>query len=189
MAEVESQMPAIGMRAPEFCLPDPDNELHALKEGADAYLVIFICNHCPFVKHIREELARLGRSYSTRNVAIYAINSNDATAYPADGPANMKKEAQDWGYSFPYLIDADQSVAKAYRAACTPDFFAFDAERLLVYRGQLDSSRPSNNHPVDGRDLRAALDATLAGTPVNTEQKPSIGCSIKWKPGNAPNDY
>jgi peroxiredoxin len=181
-------MPAIGMQAPEFSLPDPDNELHSLKEGADAYLVMFICNHCPFVKHIREELARLGRDYCARNVAMFAINSNDTTAYPGDGPVYMKKEAQDRGYSFPYLIDADQSVAKAYRAACTPDFFVFDAGRLLVYRGQLDSSRPSNNLPVDGRDLRAALDATLAGTPVDSDQKPSIGCSIKWMAGNAP-DY
>ena len=186
MAAMESQMLAIGTKAPEFSLPDPDGQRHTLQDGADAYLVMFICNHCPYVKHVREELARLGRDYRGHNVAIYAINSNDIEAYPGDSPDNMKKEARDWGYTFPYLIDADQSVAKAYRAACTPDFFVFDAKLSLVYRGQLDGSRPSNDVPVDGRDLRAALDAELTGHPVSVEQKPSIGCSIKWKPGNEP---
>jgi len=188
MAAVESQMLAIGTKAPGFSLPDYDNQMHALREGADAYLVMFICNHCPFVKHVREELSRLGRDYMNRNVAIYAINSNDTANYPGDSAENMKREAEAWGYSFPYLLDTDQSVAKAYRAACTPDFYLFDASRSLVYRGQLDDSRPSNDVPVDGSDLRAALDAVLSGALVSEQQKPSIGCNIKWKPGNEP-DY
>jgi peroxiredoxin len=178
----------LGTQAPEFTLPDPDHQMHSLAHGADAYLVMFICNHCPFVKHVREELARLGRDYGERNVAIYAINSNDVTRYPGDSPDNMKSEAAMWGYTFPYLVDADQSVAKAYRAACTPDMYVFDASRSLVYRGQLDSSRPSNDAPVDGSDVRNALEAVLAGEPVSQEQTPSIGCSIKWSPGNEP-DY
>jgi len=186
MAAVESQMLAIGTKAPGFSLPDPDNQVHALRDAADAYLVMFICNHCPFVKHVREELSRLGRDYMNRNVAICAINSNDTDNYPGDSAENMKREAETWGYSFPYLLDTDQSVAKAYRAACTPDFYLFDASRSLVYRGQLDDSRPSNDVPVDGGDLRTSLDAVLSGTPVSEQQKPSIGCNIKWKPGNAP---
>jgi thiol-disulfide isomerase/thioredoxin len=188
MAAVESQMLPLGTEAPTFSLPDPDGEEHALREGAAAYLVMFICNHCPFVKHVREELARLGRDYGARDVAIYAINSNDVTTHPGDSPEKMKQEAIEWGYEFPYLYDASQDVAKAFRAACTPDFFLFDAGRKLVYRGQLDDSRPSNNVPVDGRDLRAALDALLSGQPVAAAQKPSIGCNIKWRAGNQP-DY
>jgi thiol-disulfide isomerase/thioredoxin len=188
MAAVESQMLELGTVAPEFSLPDADGQLHALTDGASAYLVMFICNHCPFVKHIREELARIGRDYGDRNVAVYAINSNDIAAHPADGPEQMKVEATTWGYTFPYLLDSSQDVAKAYRAACTPDFFVFDAERRLVYRGQLDASRPSNDVAVDGRDLRAALDAVLGGQAPGDRQVPSIGCNIKWKPGNAP-DY
>jgi thiol-disulfide isomerase/thioredoxin len=163
--------------------------LHTLRDDAPAVLVMFICNHCPFVVHVREELARIGAEYGSRGVAIYAINSNDVDAYPADNPHHMKEEAAKWGYTFPYLHDESQSVAKAYRAACTPDFYVFDAEQALVYRGQLDDSRPSNNIPVDGRDLRAALDAVLAAKKPSAEQTPSIGCSIKWKPGNAPEDY
>lgn len=188
MAAVESQMLPLETRAPAFALPDPDGDVHTLMEGAHAYLIMFICNHCPFVKHVREELARIGRDYGARNVAIYAINSNDVVRYPDDGPAAMKQEAADWGYTFPYLLDADQAIAKAYKAACTPDFYVFDAAQSLVYRGQLDASRPGNNIEVDGRDLRAALDAVLAGSQVATTQKPSIGCNIKWKPGNEP-DY
>lgn len=184
----ESQMLAIGTQAPEFALPDPDDRVHALRERADAYLVMFICNHCPYVKHVREELARLGTEYAKRNVAIYAINSNDTENYPGDSAENMKREAETWGYSFPYLLDTDQSVAKAYRAACTPDLYVFDGARSLVYRGQLDGSRPSNDVPTDGRDVRAALDAVLGGKPVSEHQVPSIGCSIKWRPGNEP-DY
>ncbi len=188
MAAVESQMLPLGTPAPAFTLPDPDGHLHSLAEGAAAYLVMFICNHCPFVKHVREELARLGDDYGARGVAIYAINSNDVSTHPDDGPEKMKIEAQTWGYDFPYLLDSDQSVAKAYRAACTPDFFLFDGEQRLVYRGQLDDSRPSNDLRVTGGDLRAAIDAVLASKPVSDDQKPSIGCNIKWKPGNEP-DY
>jgi peroxiredoxin len=179
----------LGTRAPAFTLEDPDGQAHSLADSADAYLVMFICNHCPFVKHVREELARLGRDYAARNVAIYAINSNDVTTHPGDSPEKMKAEAEAWGYTFPYLFDADQSVAKAYRAACTPDFFVFDRDQALVYRGQLDDSRPSNDAPVDGRDVRAALDAVLAGEPVSKDQTPSIGCNIKWTPGNEPDYY
>ena len=188
MAAVESQMLPLGTKAPAFSLPDPDGNQHGLAESAVAYLVMFICNHCPFVKHVREELARIGDDYGNRDVAIYAINSNDVERYPDDGPAKMKQEAAAWGYSVPYLLDADQSVAKAYKAACTPDFYVFDADQSLVYRGQLDDSRPGNNVAVDGRDLRAALDAVLAGTDVDETQQPSIGCNIKWRPGNEP-DY
>jgi thiol-disulfide isomerase/thioredoxin len=186
MAAVESRMLALGTPAPAFALPDPDGTVHELREGADAYLVMFICNHCPFVKHVRSELARMGDEYGRRNVAIYAINSNDVTTHPGDSPERMKQEAADWGYTFPYLYDTDQDIAKAYLAACTPDFFLFNSERRLVYRGQLDDSRPSNNIPVDGRDLRAALEAVLSNRPVDELQKPSIGCNIKWRPGNAP---
>jgi peroxiredoxin len=188
MAAVESQMLPLGTEAPAFSLPDPDGEVFSLADGAAAYLVMFICNHCPYVKHVREELARIGRDYSERNVAIYAINSNDVSTHPGDSPDKMKEEAARWGYVFPYLYDASQEVAKAYRAACTPDFYLFDANRKLVYRGQLDDSRPSNREPVDGRDLRAALDAVLDGKPVAESQKASIGCNIKWRPGNEP-DY
>ncbi len=188
MAAVESQMLTLGTTAPPFSLPDPDGNIHAPVDDADAYLVMFICNHCPFVKHVRAELARLGRDYSSRNVAIYAINSNDVASHPGDSAENMKKESATWGYTFPYLIDEDQSVAKAYLAACTPDFYLFDASKILVYRGQLDDSRPSNDAPTDGSDLRAALDAVLSGGAVDDRQKPSIGCNIKWRPGNAP-DY
>ncbi len=188
MAAVESQMLALGTTAPPFSLPDPDGNVHAPVDDADAYLVMFICNHCPFVKHVRAELARLGRDYSSRNVAIYAINSNDVASHPGDSSENMKKESATWGYTFPYLIDEDQSVAKAYLAACTPDFYVFDANKILVYRGQLDDSRPSNDAPTDGSDLRAALDAVLSGGAVNQRQKRSFGCNIKWRPGNTP-DY
>ena len=188
MAAVESQMLALGTEAPAFSLPDPDGNVHSLADGADAYVVMFICNHCPFVKHVAEELARIGHDYAARNVSIVAINSNDIENYPADGPAKMKEESRRRGYSFPYLLDEDQAIAKAYRAACTPDFYVFDRDRKLVYRGQLDDSRPSSGSPVDGRDLRGALDSTLAGEPVANAQKPSIGCNIKWKSGNAP-DY
>ena len=188
MAAVESTMLELGTEAPAFSLPDPDGTVHSLADDASAYLVMFICNHCPFVKHIREELARLGNDYGGRKVAIYGINSNDAVNYPGDSPENMREEANTWGYTFPYLFDEDQSVAKAYRAACTPDMFVFDGDKRLVYRGQLDDSRPSNNAPVDGHDIRAALDAILSGNVVSEQQTPSIGCNIKWKQGNEP-DY
>lgn len=188
MVAVNSEMLPLGTPAPEFSLPDPDGRRVSLDDaaGSRAYLVMFICNHCPFVKHVREELARLGRDYLPRDVAIFAINSNDAAKYPGDSPEKMKEESARFGYEFPYLYDEDQSTAKAYQAACTPDFFLFDADRRLVYRGQLDASRPSNDVPVDGRDLRAALEAVLSGKPVPEDQKPSIGCNIKWKEGNEP---
>ncbi len=188
MAAVESQMLPLGTRAPAFTLPDPDGTLHSLRDDAPATLVMFICNHCPFVKHICAELARIGTDYGPRGVAIYAISSNDVHTHPADHPDKMKDEAETWGYTFPYLYDETQEVAKAYRAACTPDFYVFDAGLKLVYRGQLDDSRPSNGLPVDGRDLRAALNAVLASETPVAEQKPSIGCNIKWTPGNEP-DY
>jgi len=188
MTAVQSQMLALGTRAPTFSLPDPDGTMHSLEDSdhAAAVLVMFICNHCPFVKHVREELARIGREFPARNAAVFAINSNDSATHPGDNPDRMREEAATWGYAFPYLVDEDQSVAMAYQAACTPDFYLFDADRRLVYRGQLDGSRPSNDVPADGRDLRAALDACLTGEAVVAEQSPSIGCNIKWKPGNEP---
>jgi thiol-disulfide isomerase/thioredoxin len=189
MSAVESQMLELGTQAPNFSLPDVSGANHALRDKASGYLVMFICNHCPFVKHVREELAQLGHDYLPRDVAIYAINSNDAETYPGDSREKMREEAQIWGYEFPYLVDADQSVAKSYRAACTPDFFLFDADRTLVYRGQLDDSRPSNDIPVTGKDLRAAIDAVLNNADVPAVQKPSIGCNIKWKAGNAPSYF
>lgn len=188
MVAVTSQMLALGTRAPAFALPDTDGRTVSLDHagGAKAVLVMFICNHCPYVKHIAEALARLGEDYEARGVAIFAINSNDAQAHPDDSPQMMREEQQARGYTFPYLVDADQSVAKSYAAACTPDFFLFDGARQLVYRGQFDDSRPKNDRPVTGADLRAALDAVLAGRAAPETQVPSIGCNIKWKPGNAP---
>ncbi len=185
---VESRMLPLGTPLPSFELPDPDGNLHALPGDARAYLVMFICNHCPFVRHVRHELAAIGRDYGRRGVAVVAINSNDAGKYPDDSPARMNEESEAAGYDFPYLVDEDQAVAKTFRAACTPDFYVFDAKQTLRYRGQLDDSRPGNSKPVNGHDLRAALDAVLGGRPVAAAQAPSIGCSIKWKPGNAP-DY
>jgi peroxiredoxin len=183
-----STMLALGTPAPAFALPDTDGNVVSLDDarGAPALLVMFICNHCPFVKHVRPALAALAGEYAPRGVAIVGINANDAERHPADSPEAMRREKEAAGYTFPYLYDESQEVAKAYRAACTPDFFLFDADHTLVYRGQLDDSRPSNGVPVTGRDLRAALDAVLEGHPVAAEQAPSIGCGIKWKPGNEP---
>ena len=180
----------LGTTAPDFRLPDTNGKLVSLGEftGQPALLVMFICNHCPFVKHIRSELANIGRDYSARGVGIIAISSNDATHYPDDSPAKMKEEARAAGYNFPYLYDESQAVAQAYRAACTPDFFLFDRNHRLVYRGQLDASRPGNGIPVTGKDLRAALDSLVNGKPVASAQTPSLGCNIKWKLGNEP-DY
>ncbi|MGH8223784.1 MAG: thioredoxin family protein [Woeseiaceae bacterium] len=191
MAATESRMLELGTLAPDFTLPDAKGTSHSLSDaaGSSACLVMFICNHCPFVKHVRRELARLGRDCAARNVAVFAINSNDAVTYPADNPERMLEESAALGYTFPYLVDADQSVAKAYRAACTPDFFLFDGDLRLAYRGQLDASRPSNGIEVSGADLRAALDAVLAGRKPDGDQKPSIGCNIKWKAGNEPDWY
>jgi len=188
MAETPSTMLELGTPAPDFSLPDTDGGTVALSDFADrdALLVMFLCNHCPFVKHVREALAGLGRDYEARGVGIVAISSNDVANYPQDGPEEMRAEKAQAGYSFPYLYDESQEVAKAYRAACTPDFFLFDRERRLVYRGQLDDSRPGSGIPVTGKDLRAALDALLEGRPVPQAQRPSIGCNIKWKAGNEP---
>jgi peroxiredoxin len=191
MAQTPSTMAPLGMNAPGFRLPDTTGKLVSPDDfkTAPALLVMFICNHCPFVKHIRQHLAELGREYQKRGVAVVAISSNDVSAFPDDGPAQMAQEAKLAGYTFPYLYDESQEVAKAYRAACTPDFYVFDATRRLVYRGQMDDSRPGNDKPVNGADLRRALDAVLAGRPVPSEQKPSIGCNIKWKPGKEPEYY
>lgn len=184
MAATPSTMVQLGTKMPAFSLPEPatgrtvsDKDL----AGASAVVVAFICNHCPFVKHIRSGLADFGRWAMDRGAAVVAISSNDVENYPADSPDKMREEAKAAGYTFPYLYDASQDVARAFDAACTPDFFVFDTARRLVYRGQLDDSRPTNGQPVTGRDLRAAVEATLAGKPVAAEQRPSIGCNIKWK--------
>lgn len=188
MPATPSTMIPLGTPAPNFALSDATAKQVSLEDFSDrpVLLVMFICNHCPFVKHVRSEIAAIAREYQPRGVGVVAINANDAERYPDDSPGAMAEEAQNAGYTFPYLYDATQEVAKAYSAACTPDFFVFDRERRLVYRGQLDDSRPNNGVPVTGRDLRAALDAALAGAPPIPEQKPSIGCNIKWKPGNEP---
>jgi peroxiredoxin len=190
MALTPSTMLPLGTTAPDFQLPDTNGNTVALEDFKDApaLVVLFICNHCPYVKHIRAELARLAREYQARGVAIVAINSNDPVKYPDDSPEKMKEEVASAGYVFPYLFDETQGVAKAYHAACTPDIYLFDRHRKLAYRGQLDDSRPGNNIPLTGRDLRAALDAVLEGRPAPEKQAPSIGCNIKWKPGNQP-DY
>jgi len=190
MARTPSTMLALGTRAPDFSLPDFGGRQHALQDmaAAPALLVAFICNHCPFVRHVRTGFAAFTREYRARGLAVVAINSNDLDAYPQDGPDAMRAEAAELGYEFPYLVDATQAVAKAYRAACTPDFFLFDAQRRLVYRGQFDDSRPGNGRPVTGADLRAAVDRTLAGDAPSPDQLPSLGCNIKWRPGNEP-DY
>jgi thiol-disulfide isomerase/thioredoxin len=182
MAVTESTMLALGTPAPAFRLPDFHGKFFSLDDFRDArgLVVAFICNHCPFVQHLRGELARFAREYQPKGVAIAAINSNDIEAYPQDGPAGMAEEARSAGYAFPYLLDETQSVAKAYKAACTPDFFLFDAGRKLIYRGQFDDSRPGRGTPT-GADLRAACDALLSGGPIAAAQKPSIGCNIKWK--------
>ena len=188
MALTPSTMLPLGTTAPDFKLPDTNGKTVSPADFKDksALLVLFICNHCPYVKHIRTGLAELGRDYASRNVAIVGINSNDVANYPDDSPAKMKEEVQSARYTFPYLYDESQAVAKAYRAACTPDIYLFDKDRKLVYRGQFDESRPGNGIPVTGKDLRAALDAVLAGDPVSPNQKASIGCNIKWKAGNEP---
>ncbi len=190
MARMQSTMLELGTPAPDFALPDTDGHIVSLDSlsPAQGLLVIFLCNHCPFVVHIREELASFSREYSEKGLAIAGINANDAVAYPDDAPHRMAAEKHTFGYAFPYLFDESQAVAKAYRAACTPDFFLFDKGHKLVYRGQFDDSRPDNGMPVNGADLRRAADAVLAGAAVSADQKPSIGCSIKWKPGNAPGD-
>ena len=189
MALTPSTMLALGIPAPDFALPDAvsgkDISLSTFT-GKKGLLVMFICRHCPYVQHIKQELARLGKDYANREIGIVAVSSNDARDYPDDAPDKLKAMAEELGFTFPFCYDESQEVAKAYRAACTPDFFLFNGERKLVYRGQLDDSRPGNGKPLNGRDLRAAIDAVLADRPVPPDQKPSIGCNIKWKPGNAP---
>lgn len=188
MVQTLSTMLALGTSAPQFSLPDPDGKIVSLSDfdGAPALVVIFMCNHCPFVKHVAPGLANLAREYQDKGVAVVGVNPNDIANYPDDSPQKMAEASKEYGYTFPYLLDESQAVAKAYRAACTPDFFVFDGDRQLVYRGQMDDSRPSLDLPVTGADLRAALDAVLDGRSVTAEQKPSVGCNIKWKPGNEP---
>ena len=188
MVRTPSTMLPLGTTAPDFDLPNVDGRMvdYAAAAGPKGTVVMFICNHCPFVKHVADQLAMLGRDYMPRGVGVVAISSNDVSAHPADSPEQMVREAEDRGYPFPYLYDETQEVAKAYHAACTPDFYVFDAGRKLVYRGQLDPSRPGSEVPVTGRDLRAAVDAMLAGKPPVADQIPSLGCNVKWKPGNHP---
>ncbi len=188
MVATASTMMPLGTQAPPFSLPDTEGKTVSLSdfEGSKGYLIMFICNHCPYVKHVQHELARLGKEYQDKGVTVIAINSNDVENYPDDSPEKMAEEVKNQGYTFPYLYDETQEVAKAYGAACTPDFFLFDKNKKLAYRGQLDDSRRGNDKPVTGADLRAALDAVLAGKPAPEEQKPSLGCNIKWKPGNQP---
>ncbi|MEO8497271.1 MAG: thioredoxin family protein [Planctomycetota bacterium] len=190
MVKTASTMLPLGTKAPDFSLVNVDGRTVSLAdfEGSPALLVIFMCNHCPFVKHVAPELARLGHEYQSRGVAVVGISSNDVSVFPADSPEQMIHEAELQGYSFAYLYDETQEVAQAYKAACTPDFFLFDGEQKLVYRGQLDASRPGNGIPVTGDDLRRAIDAVLAGQAGPTDQTPSIGCNIKWKEGCEP-DY
>ncbi len=184
MARTPSNMLPLGTLAPEFSLPDTVSgktlQLQELK-GKQGTVILFICNHCPFVKHVNPEIARLGNTYQDQGIAFVAISSNDVQNYPEDAPELMQQVAKTEGYSFPYLYDETQEVAKAYDAACTPDFYLFDAALKLVYRGQLDDSRPGNGIPVTGKDLRGAISALLAGSPITEDQKPSIGCNIKWK--------
>ncbi len=189
MAATSSTMTDLGRKAPLFSLPDvlthKNVTLDQFKEKK-ALLVMFICKHCPYVVHVKPALIQLAREYANQSVGIVGVSANDAQHYPDDAPENLAKMARELG--FPLLYDESQEIAKAYRAACTPDFFLFDGDRRLVYRGQLDDSRPGNNNPLTGRDLRAAIDAVLSGKPVSQNQRASIGCSIKWKPGNEP-DY
>lgn len=184
MALTESTMLELGTEAPDFALPDVVTGATVRRDdlgGKKGLLVMFICAHCPFVKHVEKGLGKLGADYSGQSLAIVAISSNDVASHPGDAPDGLKAQAQANGFTFPYLYDESQDVARAYHAACTPDFFLFDGDRKLVYRGQFDGSRPKNDVPVTGEDLRAAIDAVLAGKPVATDQKASIGCNIKWK--------
>ena len=185
MALTPSAMVELGSKAPHFFLPEPakGNRLVSLDDfqNAPALLVVFMCNHCPYVKHVRQGLSELANDAMARGVAVVGVNSNDAADYPEDSPAMMAREVKTAGYAFPYLYDETQEVARAYRATCTPDFFLYDRDRRLAYRGQMDDSRPGNGRPVTGADLRAAVDTVLAGKPVPREQKPSVGCNIKWK--------
>ncbi len=188
MAQTPSTMLELGTSAPNFRLPDVNGKLVGRDDfkSAQALLVMFLCNHCPYVKHIQGGLVQFAKDYQPKGLAIVAISSNDVANYPDDSPEKMKEEAANAGYTFPYLYDEDQVVAKAYRAACTPDFFVFDKNGKLAYRGQFDTARPKNTEPVTGKDMRAAVDAILAGRSPSADQMPSIGCNIKWKAGNEP---
>lgn len=188
MVRTSSTMLPLGTPAPPFSLPDTEGEIISLSDFADnkALLVIFLCNHCPYVKHVAEQIKLLSDEYMQRGVGVVGINSNDVSAHPDDSPEAMAIEKANRGYNFHYLYDEDQSVAQAYHAACTPDFFLFDAEKRLAYRGQLDSSRPKSDIEVTGSDLRGALDEVLAHRHPTQDQRPSLGCNIKWKPGNEP---
>ncbi len=188
MVQTASRMTPLGAPAPDFRLPDTAGKVISRDDftSAPALLVVFMCNHCPYVKHVAAGMAQLARDYQARGVGVVGINSNDFAAYPDDAPDKMAEEVRLRAYTFPYLVDETQEVARAYGAACTPDFFLFDKDRKLVYRGQMDSSRPGNNVPVTGADLRAALDAVLSGKAPSGDQRPSLGCNIKWKPGNEP---
>jgi peroxiredoxin len=188
MVRTPSTMQPLGTKAAAFELPNVDGRMVGLVDAAGqrGTVVMFISNHCPFVKHVADQLASLARDYLPRGIGFIAISSNDVASHPADSPEQMVREAEERGYAFPYLYDESQEVAKAYGAACTPDFFLYDSGLHLAYRGQLDASRPGNGLPVTGVDLRAALDAVLAGRPATSEQRPSLGCNIKWKPGNEP---
>ncbi|WP_204150552.1 thioredoxin family protein [Leptolyngbya sp. CCY15150] len=189
MARTASTMLDLGTLAPDFQLPDVvTGETVSLSTfaGKSGLLVMFICRHCPFVKHVQQQLAAIGHDYLPKGLGIVAISANDAVNYPDDAPESLKAMVSEVGFAFPLCFDETQATAKAYTAACTPDFFLFDGDRALVYRGQLDDSRPGNDQPVDGHSLRAAIEAVLAGQPVDADQRPSIGCNIKWKPGTAP---
>lgn len=190
MVRTASTMLPLGTQAPDFQLPECGGGTFSLSDvaGSKALLVIFMCNHCPYVKHVADQIKLIADDYMPKGLSVVAVSSNDAAEYPDDSPEAMAEEKASRGYAFPYVYDADQSVAKAYAAACTPDFYVFDADQKLVYRGQLDSSRPKTDIPVTGEDLRAALDAVLAGQPPSEEQRASLGCNIKWKAGNEP-DY
>jgi peroxiredoxin len=191
MTVTASKMISLGTSAPDFSLPDTEGNNVSLSDfkQAPALLVVFMCNHCPFVKHILESFVELAKDYQQKGVAVVAISSNDVNDFPEDSPEMMAQKAKESGFTFPFLYDENQKVAKAYQATCTPDFFLYNKERKLVYRGQMDDSRPGNNVPVTGSDLKAALEAVLGGKKVPAKQKPSMGCNIKWKKGNEPDYY
>jgi peroxiredoxin len=190
MVDTPSTMVPLGTKAPAFRLPDAGGKLVSIEDfkGSPGLLVVFLCNHCPFVKHLLPHFVKLAREYQRHGVGIVGISSNDVENYPDDAPEKMAELSKAMGFTFPYLYDESQQVAKAYGAACTPDFYLFDRDRRLAYRGQMDGSRPGNGRPVTGADLGAAIDAVLKGQPVSGDQKPSVGCNIKWKRGTEP-DY